>query len=247
MIGCGTLVFTNLRKKRSFLIYYIYIFFSLTLQKLYVTPFILFFYCSQQTTLFLYVCSEPLIIDTQGQMSSYSREDIVNKFQSLRGADGISGPPMYIVSNDYVEILHDSSYHESSNNKWIPSFTRLTPERVVLSRICALANQSYQYIMKAMMNSKSTEINAWKGIFQENPSSMKSYSFLLRVNTDFVVDSGCSSSSSDFGLLNSVHLGFETPYTRTLIKRLLGPKQLRKKAYKNLNSQTAKDGIMVST
>ena len=180
-------------------------------------------------------------------MSSYSREDIVNKFQSLRGADGISGPPMYIVSNDYVEILHDSSYHESSNNKWIPSFTRLTPERVVLSRICALANQSYQYIMKAMMNSKSTEINAWKGIFQENPSSMKSYSFLLRVNTDFVVDSGCSSSSSDFGLLNSVHLGFETPYTRTLIKRLLGPKQLRKKAYKNLNSQTAKDGIMVST
>jgi len=187
---------------------------------------------------------EPLIIDTQGQMSSYSREDIVNKFQSLRGADGISGPPMYIVSNDYVEILHDSSYHESSNNKWIPSFTRLTPERVVLSRICALANQSYQYIMKAMMNSKSTEINAWKGIFQENPSSMKSYSFLLRVNTDFVVDSGCSSSSSDFGLLNSVHLGFETPYTRTLIKRLLGPKQLRKKAYKNLNSQTAKDGIM---
>jgi hypothetical protein len=114
-----------------------------------------------------------------------------------------------------------------------PTFSQMQPERVTLSRASALAKRSLDF-MKQCLSGKEQD---WTAIFQETTSSLLSYSALLRVDQDFVIDPETSSTVGDLGMQSSKeHDGIETSYTRSMRNRFLGPKVLRLKNYRNLQN-----------
>lgn len=80
--------------------------------------------------------------------------------------------------------------------------------------------------------------NGWVASFQESSASLTSYSALLRVDPSYVTDSGCSSTNADctIGAKSNTDLNEQPcgPFEKSLQKRHAGPKELRKKHYKNL-------------
>ena len=111
---------------------------------------------------------------------------------------------------------------------WSPTITAKLPEKVVLSRASALAKCSHEHLISCIMRGNIE--NGWVAAFQESSESLTSYSALLRVDQSFITDSGCSSTSAD------CTIGEEEsgPFERSMNARYAGPKELRKKNFKNL-------------
>jgi hypothetical protein len=158
---------------------------------------------------------------------------------------------MYIVSpNDRQSGSEDEEAEQgsaaengmSSGGTWTPTFTQHNPERVVLSRAAALAKRSHDFLMEALLSNHDVD---WSAVFLETPSSFMSYSALLRVDSDFVVDKECSSTGSEIGIYPSKDGVLESSYTRSMRQRSLGPKALRRKVYRNL-SNLEDDVVLVS-
>jgi len=171
----------------------------------------------------------PLIVDPEGHVNADDRARIISDFEFVRGTNLENGPPMYIVSPS-----------DRGEDMWKPTFTPQKPEKVILSRLCALAKRSHQHLMVHTVSSdESNDDKIWVGIFKENPNSLKSYSALLRVNPSLIVDGHCSSTGFD---LTTTKTSFEL----SMQKRSLGPKDLRKRVFKNLNGPKAANSVVVS-
>ena len=182
---------------------------------------------------------QPLIVDPQGHLSAEDYESIHKHFEAVRGDDHRKGPPMYLIS---PYDRKDSKRLNEGNLRdfFVPTFTQLNPEQVILARAVALAKRSYSHLLFCM----TAEIESGFGaVFQESSQSLRSFSVLLRVDPEIVVDSGCSSTNGDFALSCSQSGLTETPFTRSCWSRFNGPKALRKKIYKNLTAATG-DGIL---
>jgi len=174
----------------------------------------------------------PLIVDPEAHIQSEDRATILSHFEDIRGAKFQKGPIMYIISpND----CHDDGL-------WRPSFTQHLPEKVVLGRLSALAKKSHHFLINCLISKGSATSHVWSSIFQESAGSLKSYSALFRVDPENIIDTACSSTSSNLVDVVKDNV-IQTPYYRTMEKFTLGPKMLRKKVYKNLN---AADSILYS-
>jgi len=192
---------------------------------------------------------EPLIVDPQNHISAYDRGLIQSQFNAVRGPDFIKGPAMYIISPadyDGVEEMTVSKIVGEAENTtaqstltekiWAPTVTATFPEKVVLSRAAALAKCSYDHLTSCiMLGIKGT---SWAAAFRESSSALTSYSALLRVDSAYITDSGCSSTNPDCGCIAGKRddkSSIQSPFERSLQKRHAGPKDLRKKNFKNLN------------
>lgn len=197
----------------------------------------------------------PLVVDPHGHIGEDDHSNISLQFERARGPEFSNGPPMYIVSPNDRRGSDDEDNEEPTAgakapgtkgnsltammSTWTPTFTQDTPERVVLARAAALAKRSYDFLYDALSGDKDVD---WSVVFQETPSSFMSYSALLRVGSDFIVDRECSSTSSDMTV--KAHDGMlETSYTRSMRQRSLGPEALRRKVYRNLSN--ANDDVLL--
>ena len=194
--------------------------------------------------------NEPLIVDPQSHITAHDRGLIMSQFNSIRGPDFNKGPAMYIVSPadyDGVEemtgskVVGDGSTEpvETTNaveRVWSPTHTSKFPERVVLHRASALAKCSLDHLTSCIVNGSIG--SSWVAAFQESSASLTSYSALLRVDSAFITDAGCCSTNADsvIGAPSKQDSNSEvtSPFERSLLKRYSGPKDLRKKMYKNL-------------
>ena len=189
---------------------------------------------------------EPLIVDPQSHITSHDRMLINAQFSAVRGPNLNKGPAMYIISPadyDGVEEMagskvvggeNGSSEQTISTNAdekiWTPTITSTLPEKVVLCRAAALAKCSYDHLISCIRRGNTGD--DWVAAFQESSQSLTSYSALLRVDSSFITDSGCSSTSADCSF--SEKDGLYAPFEKSLQKRYAGPKELRKKHFKNL-------------
>jgi len=195
--------------------------------------------------------NEPLIVDPQSHITANDRGLIMAQFNSIRGPDLNKGPAMYIISPadyDGVEEMTGSKVVGEDGSAeavdpagalervWSPTYTSKFPERVVLHRASALAKCSLDHLTSCIVNGSSE--SSWVAAFQESSTSLTSYSALLRVDNAFVTDTGCSSTNADsvVGATSKQDSNGEvtSPFQRSLLKRYSGPKDLRKKMYKNL-------------
>mmetsp|Transcript_5372 Transcript_5372/g.11079 ORF Transcript_5372/g.11079 Transcript_5372/m.11079 type:complete len:581 (-) Transcript_5372:163-1905(-) len=176
----------------------------------------------------------PLVVDPQGHFSSEDVAKIQLHFSKARGEDN-SGPPMYIISP------HD----DSPGGTLAPTYTQTNPEWVVLTRASALARISCDHLhswtascLDGTDPDESGAVSSWTSLFRESPAALCRYDVLLRVHRSFVADPGASSVAGDFGA-DTAETGALTPFHRSLVRRCQGPRELRKKSYKNLNSADA--------
>lgn len=188
---------------------------------------------------------EPLIVDPQSHITSHDRMLINAQFAAVRGPNLNKGPAMYLISPadyDGVEEMAGSkvvgengsteqTISANADEKiWTPTITSALPKKVVLCRAAALAKCSYDHLISCIRRGNAGD--DWVAAFQESSQSLTSYSALLRVDTSFITDSGCSSTSADCSF--SEKDGLCTPFEKSLQKRYAGPKELRKKHFKNL-------------
>lgn len=191
---------------------------------------------------------QPLIVNPQGHISEADREAIISQFDQVRGPNFENGPPMYVISpNDRQSLGSEpiskpsvqSNRQAGSDQSWVPTFTKQTPEWVVLTRAAALAARTFDFLQAAIVTGENDK---WTAIFHENATSFTAYDVLLRVNPDLVVDVESSSRDADIAVRGD-HEGFdESSFTRSLLSRYKGPKQLRRKTYRNL--QGLKDDVV---
>ncbi|KAL9182688.1 hypothetical protein ACHAXT_013340 [Thalassiosira profunda] len=194
----------------------------------------------------------PLVVDPQNHISSRDRRLIRAQFDAVRGPEFQRGPAMYIISPadyDGVEEMTGSVVGEGDEmappagpadaveKAWAPTVTARFPERVVLGRAVALARCSHDHLTKCLQSGKGA--NGWAAAFQESSSSLTSYSALLRVDSSYIVDSGCSSTNADCAIAAPARPGEKglpanSPFERSMQMRCAGPKELRQKQYKNL-------------
>jgi U3 small nucleolar RNA-associated protein 22 len=160
---------------------------------------------------------EPLIVDPQHQISLDGRHRINETFERVRGSEFAQGPAMYIVTpNDYSQ---SSKLSYACNY-----YSRMFPEIVVLKRAQALAARTRDFLQK-----HSQEEDNWQAAFQETASSFRSYSSLLRIDPDLLVDNESTSTGADLSVRDGV-----SSYTRSMQLLRQGPKDLRIKLYRNL-------------
>ena len=108
---------------------------------------------------------EPLIVDPESHITSVDRAKILSEFESIRGKHYTRGPAMYIVSRKDRNPEDDS---------WEPTYTQALPERVILSRIQALAKLSHDHLVNKSFTSALKDDKSWVAVFQESPGSLKS-------------------------------------------------------------------------
>jgi U3 small nucleolar RNA-associated protein 22 len=167
---------------------------------------------------------EPMLVDPQGILTEEETVLITSQFDKTRGSTHQQGPPMYIVSpSDRPSDLNST--------RWIPSFTEVSPEWVILTRATVLAERSLAFLTTSQ---QQFEPSTWSKVFHETTDSFKSYSALLRVDTDFIGDVDSSSTGGDLDVGVNKNNIMETGYTRSMRARLAGPKDLRRKLYRNL-------------
>lgn len=184
-----------------------------------------------------------MIVDPQNHISPHDRGLIHDQFTAIRGPELNKGPAMYIISPadyDGVEEMAGSKVVGEIGSTqpqtpanvdekiWSPTITSKLPEKVVLSRASALAKCSHEHLISCIMRGNIE--NGWVAAFQESSESLTSYSALLRVDPSFIADSGCSSTSADC-TIGEKESG---PFERSMNERYAGPKELRKKNFKNL-------------
>lgn len=154
---------------------------------------------------------------------------------------------MYIVAPyDKLELdeedpMNRNTVKTSNQSSWRPN--TISPEWVCLTRSVNLAKRSYSFMMKKLM--AFAKSNDWSDIFHESSASFQSYSVLLRVDTDFVVDTEASSTGNDFNPTSDETGIIETSYTRSMKARNKGPKGLRRKVYKNIQNTASDETILL--
>jgi len=189
---------------------------------------------------------EPLIIDPNNDIKLDERFAIHGRFQAVRGSLYLNGPPMYIVSPNHWKVERLSSEDgQLIDSLLTPIFTCNLPEKVVLSRTCSLAKRSYHFLLDQMIayENSSSNRNTWISVFQENSASLKSYNSLIRINSDFVIDSTCSSTVIERGVSNILNEN-KTLYTLSLERRYFGPRKLHKNIYKNLSFANGEEALI---
>jgi U3 small nucleolar RNA-associated protein 22 len=160
---------------------------------------------------------EPLIVDPQRQVSLDGRHRIIETFDEIRGSEFAQGPAMYIVT--------PNDYSQSSKPSFACNFySRMVPQAVVLKRAQALAARTRDFLQK-----HSQEGDSWQAAFQETASSFRSYSALLRIDPDLLVDNESTSTGADLLVKDGV-----SSYTRSMQLLRKGPKDLRIKLFRNL-------------
>ena len=185
---------------------------------------------------------QPLVFDPQGYFSAEDHSRIRSDFETIRGESSLGGPPMFIISSSCLRSQDQQSRdlsmgpsNKSQKELCMPTFTRNSPEAVVLSRLITLAKRTEQFLVQLLVSGDSASSNSWASAFQESPSSLKSYSILLRVNAQLVVDSDSSSTGSDMSIETVVDVK-NTPFKRSTLQRSLGPKPLKIQVYRNVGS-----------
>jgi hypothetical protein len=171
-------------------------------------------------------------VNPRDHIDQDEQDEIFSQFEKARGKTVDVGPPMYIVAPyDRKELDEDEQKDTkwAREGSWAPSVS--SPEWVVVSRAAALAKRSHDFLKSCVKNFDETD---WSAAFHETPSSFQSYSVLLRVDPDFVIDSDSSSTGTDLGVVANKDGIFESAYTRSMRARFLGPKMLRRKLYRNL-------------
>ena len=148
---------------------------------------------------------------------------------------------MYIVSSSECKV-DGTEKMQMDDFLWKPVFTKSLPERVVLQRACALAKRSYDFLVEQIIEGNFS--NSWMAIFQETQSSLMSFSALFRINEQLIADTSCSSMISDYSTTRNEDGELITPYTKSMERRLYGPKALQFKNYRNLEGR--KESILVS-
>lgn len=198
-------------------------------------------------TFVFFVTREPLVINPRGHISGEECDEIFQAFERCRGQAKDSGPPMYVIAaynRDTGELDGQNDEQEASsaenNEKWNPSVA--SPEWVVLSRAVYLAKRSHEYMHSCLSNFDDA---SWCSIFHETPNSFKSYSVLMRVGGDFIVDHETSSTGGKLDVTRSTDGLLQSSFTRSMKARNLGPKCLRQKVYRNL--RTGNSAVVIPT
>jgi len=191
--------------------------------------------------------SASLIVDPRGHIDSNDCDEIHLQFEKARGKKGETGHPMYIIAPynkleiDEEDTMDRNTVKTSNRSLWQPSI--ISPEWVCLTRSVALAKRSYSFMMKKLL--LFAKSNDWSAIFHESPASFQSYSVLLRVNTEFVVDTEASSTGNDLNPSPDENGALETSYTRSMKARIEGPKGLRRKVYRNIQNSGSDETILL--
>jgi hypothetical protein len=178
---------------------------------------------------------EPLVINPRGHISDDDHDAIVSQFEKTRCQKRDEGPPMYFIApydrqgSDENNTGTQTPNPSSKESIWAPSV--ISPEWVVVTRATALAIRSYDFLKKC---AKGFDEDGWSAAFHETTASFKSYSVLLRIDSDFVFDTDSSSTGGDLGVSPNKEGKLESAYTRSMRARLVGPKSLRRKVYRNL-------------
>ena len=198
----------------------------------------------------------PLIVDPQGHLSDADHYSITEQFELERGVSFRNGPAWYIIAS-YDRCIEDmdidsendesgvasNAESKSTNRLWMPTFSGAGPERVLSVRIAALAERTYSYLRQAILTpNDSRNVAMWPGVFQESRDAFRSYSALLRIDPSFIVNIEASSNSSLRSFLVQQipvenHEGlflYESSFSRSMRSLANGPKELRKKLYRNL-------------
>jgi hypothetical protein len=188
-------------------------------------------------------------VNPRGHINDDDRDEIIAQFERIRGPNNTTGPPMYVIApyNRQESKDDDNGEDDNTNNNykkmnmtkgtplsssWTPSVE--SPEWVVVSRATALARRSFDFLTRQVQTFDDS--SDWSIAFQESATSLQSYSVLLRVDPDFVIDphSSSTSTSADGNDCLDVLEGEGSAYTRSMMARLAGPKPLRRKLYRNL-------------
>ena len=199
---------------------------------------------------------EPFVVNPRGHISDDDIDLIEEQFETTRGGSKQLGPPMYIIAPyDKIETDDETTNQAALRNAvdsqrnflWSPS--TVSPEQVVVNRVVALAQRSHQYLMDQLSSFGGSSRSDWCALFQESPQSFHSYDVLFRVNPGLVVDHGSSSTTKDLNPMQTNDPNdkdktqdVKSVYTKSMIVRSEGPKDLKKKAYRNLVTTTAKGG-----
>jgi hypothetical protein len=151
------------------------------------------------------------------------------------GVEGMIGSKLSGIEEEAPQAL---DAEKDSVKVWAPSVTATHPERVVLARASALAKCSHDHLLSCITRGGGCS-NKWTAVFQESSASLTSYSALLRVDQSFVTDNGCSSTDGNFDFRSAAETSASipqacSPFEKSLQKRFDGPKELRKKHFKNL-------------
>jgi len=194
---------------------------------------------------------EPLIVDPQAHLSKSDYATISAQFDAVRGSSYMKGPAMYIVSPcTHAHHLEDEDSSNTTagrqsatettttNKKWSPIFTASHPERVVLLRSVALAERTHRFLESLLMMTGDT--TAWPAAFQETAESFRSYSALLRVDSAFAVNAEASSTANHCET-SMQDGGWMSTYTHSMRRLVEGPKDLRRKLYRNLMAANSAD------
>lgn len=180
------------------------------------------------------------MVNPRGHISDDECDEIYQLFEKTRGQDNNKGPPMFIVApyNKLETGLEATDNAEGqttvtgTTSSWWPSVP--SPEWVVLSRAIQLAKRSYQFLLACLTKFDDSD---WMAIFQESSSSFKSYSLLLRIGPDYVVDTETSSTGGgSMTLARSSDGKMQSTFMRSLKLRSAGAKPLRQKMYRNLRA-----------
>jgi U3 small nucleolar RNA-associated protein 22 len=172
---------------------------------------------------------QPLLVDPHGILSADTVKDISNQFEQIRGPAFDRGPAMYLVSP--YDKQHDSGVDV---DVLFPMYTSSAPERVALARASKLAERSYLFLRGCLRNFESE----WSPAFLESKTSFQSFSALLRVSPEFIVDPHSSSSGDNvLNVIRGPASKLESSFTRSMRSRVKGPKELERKAYRNITDR----------
>ncbi len=185
---------------------------------------------------------EPLVVNPRGHISDEEYDDINRAFEKCRSKGKDSGPPIYVIA-PYNRCSYDLDQEEDQNNnhgvnseKWQQSVA--SPEWVVLRRLVHLAKRSHEYMYRCLSNFDDSD---WSAIFHETPNSFKSYSVLMRVNAELIVDQETSSTSGSLEVIKNEDGTEQSSFTRSMKSLSIGPRTLRQNVYRNVRARKAGD------
>jgi len=175
---------------------------------------------------------EPLLVDPHDHLREDDMMDIRSQFEEHRGPEFKDGPPMFIISPCDRQGEHNTKESkEKEFCRWLPTFTTKLPELVTLARAVALAKRSYDALLIAL---RDFDDHSWPSIFHETSGSFRAFSALLRIDADFMTDEECSSTGSSPIIHHEKDGVVESSYSKSMRHRFYGPKELRRKLYRNL-------------
>lgn len=159
--------------------------------------------------------------------------------QDMAGSKVVGGG-----DNNDGGVFSQTQAASAAEKVWAPTITSEFPEKVVLFRAAALAKCSHDHLITCLMRGFGGKVskNSWVAAFQESSASLTSYSALMRITSSCITDAGCSSTNADFAIGapqsklpagNDVSQSMCSPFEKSLQNIHAGPKELRKKHYKN--------------